>query len=263
MADEKYLEFLLSRRSPVFSQEIRKTSFFCSSIQKNRRRRRFKLFIFASLFACNSIERRCWVLPRSDRWFQIVETAFTDKEWYDNFRVSKATFQFIVSEIEAEIVRKNTAMRKAVSPRKRTAITLYYMSSTAEYRTIANLFGVSKSFVCLCIKDVCKAITKKLGKGFLTVPKGDDLSEVMRIYKEKWGFPACAGAIDGTHIPIQAPLENRTDYINRKSYHSIVMQALVDSKYLFRDVVIGWPGSVHDARVLSNSKLYDRGCKGF
>ena len=43
---------------------------------------------------------------------------------------------------------------------------------------------------------------------------------------------------------------------------SIVMQALVDSKYLFRDVVIGWPGSVHDARVLSNSELFNRGCNG-
>ena len=121
MAGEKYLEFLLSGRSPVFSQEIRKTSFFSSSHQKNRRRRRFKLFIFASMLACNSIERRCWVLPCSDRWFQIVETVFTDKEWYDNFCVSKATFQFIVSEIEAETVRKNTAMHKAVSPSKRTA----------------------------------------------------------------------------------------------------------------------------------------------
>ena len=69
----------------------------------------------------------------------------------------------------------------------------------------------------------------------------------MRLYKEKWGFPSCAGAIDDTHIPIQAPQENCTDYINRKSYHSIVMQALVDSKYSFRDVVIAWPGSVHDA----------------
>ena len=82
-------------------------------------------------------------------------------------------------------------------------------------------------------------MTKKLKNDFLKVFKGEDLREVMRLCKEKWGFPACAGAIDGTHISIQAPLENRTDYINRKSYHSTVMQALVDSKYLFRDVVIG------------------------
>ena len=59
-------------------------------------------------------------------------------------------------------------MRKAVSPRKRTAITLYYMSSTVEYRTIANLVDVSTSFVCLCIREVCKAITKKLKNNFLS-----------------------------------------------------------------------------------------------
>lgn len=39
------------------------------------------------------------------------------------------------------------------------------------------------------------------------------------------------------------------------------MQAVVDSQYLFRDVVIGWPGSVHDARVLSNSEFYNLGLK--
>lgn len=54
----------------------------------------------------------------------------------------------------------------------------------------------------------------------------------------------CAGAIDGTHIAIIAPKEDHTDYVNRKGYHSVVMQALVDCSYLFRDVVIGWPVSV-------------------
>ena len=33
----------------------------------------------------------------------------------------------------------------------------------------------------------------------------------------------------------------------------------MDSNYIFTDVVIGWPGSVHDARVLSNSSIYQRG----
>ena len=58
---------------------------------------------------------------------------------------------------------------------------------------------------------------------------------------------------------ILAPNESHTDYINRKGYHSIIMQAVVDHNHLFRDVVIGWPRSVHDARVLSNSKIFEKG----
>ena len=78
-------------------------------------------------------------------------------------------------------------------------------------------------------------------------------------YERKWGFPMCAGAIDGTHIPILAPTENHAEYVNRKGYHSILMQAVVDCDYLFRNVVIGWPGSVHDARVFSNSGIFMKG----
>lgn len=94
---------------------------------------------------------------------------------------------------------------------------------------------------------------------FITIPKGEELNEVMRIYKDKWQFPMCAGAIDGTHIPIIAPVVDHVDYVNWKGYHSIVMQAVVDSKYLFRDVVVGWPGSVHGTRIFSNSCLYKKG----
>lgn len=56
--------------------------------------------------------------------------------------------------------------------------------------------------------------------------------------------------------PIITPEECQADYVNRKIFHSIIMQAVVDCKYSFRDVVIGWPGSVHDARVLFNSSIY-------
>ena len=63
------------------------------------------------------------------------------------------------------------------------------------------------------------------------------------------GFPMCAGAIDGAHISFLARTKNHVECVNRKGIHSIIMQAVTDCSYLYRDVEIGWPGSVHDARV--------------
>ncbi len=42
----------------------------------------------------------------------------------------------------------------------------------------------------------------------------------------------------------------------------MLLLALVDHQYRFLDIYIGWPGSVHDACVLSNSEVYARGEAG-
>ena len=202
--------------------------------------------------------RTLWTQPRSPVWFEMVDELYNDELWYDNFRVTKGTFVYILNKIEGDISRQNTHLRQAVSAKKRLAMTLYYIASTAEYRTIGNLFGVSKSFVCQCIQGVCNSIVKRFPK-VISLPTGDDLLAVIEGYKTRWGFPMCAGAIDGTHIPVQTPNENHSVYVNRKGFHSILMQAVVDCNYIFRDVVIGWPGSVHDARVLSNSTIFEKG----
>lgn len=65
-----------------------------------------------------------------------------------------------VTEIRDDITRQDTVMRKAISAERRLALTLYYLASTAEYRTLAHLFDVSNSFVCNCIKDVCDAVNR-------------------------------------------------------------------------------------------------------
>ena len=81
----------------------------------------------------------------------------------------------------------------------------------------------------------------------------------MRKFETKFGFPQCVGVIDGTHVPIIAPEEFAKDYFNRKGYYFVLMQALVDCNYCFTNIYIGWPGSVHDARVFCNSNVYING----
>lgn len=63
---------------------------------------------------------------------------------------------------------------------------------------------------------------------------------------------------DGSHLPMHPPALNHTDYYNRKGFYSVILQAVVDANYLFRDIHVGWLGSVHDARVFVNSSLYQK-----
>ena len=87
---------------------------------------------------------------------------------------------------------------------------------------------------------------------------GDNLKETVQGFHSHWGIPQCAGSIDGSHIPVRPPALNHTDYYNQKGWYSIIVQAVIDQNYLFTDLYIRWPGSVHDARVLANSAIYKR-----
>ena len=70
------------------------------------------------------------------------------------------------------------------------------------------------------------------------------------------GFPGVLGAIDCSHIRIQAPKsQNKQAYICRKGYTSMNVQAVADANYMFLNIVAKWPGSVHDSRVFRNSGL--------
>ena len=90
---------------------------------------------------------------------------------------------------------------------------------------------------------------------YIRFPTHDSLKDV-RGFKEKFGIPQCVGSIDCSHIPVTPPAMNHNHYYNHKGWYSMLVQAVLDHNYLFRDLCIGWPGSVHDARVLANSSLF-------
>ena len=184
---------------------------------------------------------------------------FGPEDWLKNFRMSHSTFVYLCDKLKCTIEKQDTMMRKAIVTEKRLGITLWFLSTGADYRTIGHLFGVSKSTVCVIVKEVCFCIVELLLPDYIKVPTGSTLKAVIEGFKSDHGFPQCAGAVDGTHIPILSPYECPADYYNRKGWHSIIMQGAVDNKGLFIDVYIGWPGKVHDARVFANSSIYRKG----
>ncbi|WAR08359.1 HARB1-like protein, partial [Mya arenaria] len=44
------------------------------------------------------------------------------------------------------------------------------------------------------------------------------------------GFPSVISAVDGTHVRIQTPSEDEEQYVNRKHFHSINVQASCDHR---------------------------------
>ena len=147
--------------------------------------------------------------------------------------MSRTTFQFLIEKLNPKLGSQDTKMRKAVEVEKKVGLFLYFIASTASYRTLSNLFGLPRGFVYICIRKVAAAVLRKLKPKYLSIAKGDELARMIANYKEKWGFSMCAEAIDGIHIPVTTPQQNHESYNNRKSHHSIVIEALADSNYLF------------------------------
>lgn len=83
------------------------------------------------------------------------------------------------------------------------------------------------------------------------------LNKVKMDFVQYCWISKCIGAIDGTHIRIQAPSSYEQLFVNRKGYHSINVQVICYAKLRVLNCVGCWPGPTHDSRMLVNSKIHD------
>ena len=134
---------------------------------------------------------------------------------------------------------------------------LYWMACGCSYRVAGGFMGFSRFTVRNIIHkmlDIFVNLRHLINHG--TIDGYDRLQRKFCKRARSQAFNKFVGAIDGTHIRIQCPKNKRDEYINHKGYYSIQVQAVADSDGKFTDVFVGFPGSVHDNRVLRNSPLF-------
>lgn len=189
-------------------------------------------------------------------------TRFTAVEFRRVFRVSRECFDHLcqlLSTCPEMFVRgPQYGGRKRITLEKTVLIALRYFGHQENTRLISNIFDVSDFSVVESRNKVTSAILNNLMDRFISWPLDQvTKNDVKAKFKEKRGFPGVLGCIDGTHIQIMPPKDHPQSYVNRKGYHSLVLQAVCTNTMMFSSCYTGWPGSCHDARVLRNSDLWN------
>ncbi|KAF2895815.1 hypothetical protein ILUMI_10362 [Ignelater luminosus] len=124
---------------------------------------------------------------------------------------------------------------------------------------LGNLESLSKSTCWAVLYRMCKLLLEiNAHHQIIAWPSQAKAETIIGKFKRRYGMPGIIGAVDGTHIRINAPKEHHCSYINRKNYHSILLQGVCDSDLLFVDIYTGQPRSVHDATLFKKSDLYNR-----
>ena len=108
---------------------------------------------------------------------------------------------------------------------------LYKLARCAEYRILANQFGVHKSKVIKMVYLFCTGMVTSAIHNFIKVPTTEAAISIANRFEQKFNIPQIISCIDGTHIPVLPPSDGYKDFVNRKGWPSYALQAVVDDLY--------------------------------
>ncbi|XP_054085161.1 uncharacterized protein LOC128921451 [Zeugodacus cucurbitae] len=137
------------------------------------------------------------------------------------------------------------------------AIVLYRLGSSGKGATlskIAGLFGISDGGIIQNLTERIFNALLKYKDQFLFWPNTEERRKL--VLETSTELPNCIGYVDGTEIPLaEKPSQDPEAYFSRKHIYSVKAQAVCDHRLQIRHLVLGFPGSVHDARIFNNSEL--------
>lgn len=202
--------------------------------------------------------RRFCVHRNDPRWFfkyALVQEYVTVGSWRARFRITLPLYLRLVTELRAQLQRKDTQLRCACSVEVKVAALLMWTGGDT-YEAVASTLGVGPSTVGCIVKEVSRAICATYSTEIHLPRAWDELQKVMNGFQSIAGLPYCVGAVDGSHIKWTAcPTAQFYAYRCYKGFTSVVLFGVADSRRKFIYVDVCLPGVLSDSTLWQMSRL--------
>lgn len=92
------------------------------------------------------------------------------------------------------------------------------------------------------------------------LPSPDTMKGISDNFRSLGGLPGVMGAVDGSYILIEAPIETPADSIDGTQRHTVNLTATCVFTRIKQNsfLQVGFPWSAHDNRVLTSTSLYTK-----
>lgn len=189
-----------------------------------------------------------------------------DARFRQELRMSPPAFGALVDLIAPHPVFTSKSNNHQASVEEQLALFLAKLGrygNGASVGILARTFGVSEGSVSNYCKRCIVAILA-LEKATVVWPTAIDRKRIAGRVGQRFGFPGCVGFVDGTLFPVYSkPSINGEDYYTRKGFYGMAGMVVCDDQRRILHIDLGWPGSVHDARVWGNSSFKRNPAKYF
>ncbi|XP_029938681.1 protein ALP1-like [Salarias fasciatus] len=215
--------------------------------EEDRKRRRAAILALLQ-------SRRMSSLRTGTEWEAML--SMDDHTFTRHFRIAKYQYEYLLAKLqEGGLKSEHSQGVPPIPAPKKLLMFLWFMANRSGLRVLSDKFDVSQSSVHRVTHQVL-TVMLGLGSDFIAWPNGSQKRASAVAFRRICGLDRVIGVIDGCHIKLQRPSERGGDFMNHRSYYSVLLQGIVNEQGRFIDVFAGLPGMVQDARMLTESHFY-------